>query len=67
MTTLSTSAIAATASAGRMAKRHGLLLAQRIARLGRARHNAPAAATTKNATAPMASEPLTASGPGRPG
>ena len=40
------------------AKRHGLLLAQRIARLGRARHSAPAAATTKNATAPRASEPL---------
>src|SRR6266699_3523030 len=60
VTTESTSASAAHASAGSTAKRHGLLLAQRMARLGRARHRAPAAATTKKATAPMATEPLTA-------
>ena len=60
VTTDSTSATAAQASAGSTAKRHGLLLAQRIARLGRARHSAPAAATTKKATAPMATEPLSA-------
>src|ERR1700683_1164814 len=54
VTTESTSATAAHAIAGRMAKRHGLLLAQRIARPDRARHRAPAAATTKKATAPMA-------------
>src|ERR1700749_821325 len=57
VTTDSTSATAAQASAGSTAKRHGLLLAQRIARLGRARHRAPAAATTKKATAPRATEP----------
>ena len=60
VTTESTSATAAQASAGSTANRHGLLLAQRIARLGRARHSAPAAATTKKATAPMATEPLSA-------
>src|SRR5580704_16534949 len=58
VTTESTSTRAAHASAGITAKRHGLLRAQRIARLGRARHRAPAAATTKNATAPRASDPL---------
>src|SRR6266568_1897289 len=60
VTTESTSATAAHASAGSTAKRHGLLLAQRMARLGRARHRAPTAATTKKATAPMATEPLRA-------
>src|ERR1039457_3277412 len=60
VTTESTSASAAHASAGMIAKRHGLLLAQRMARVGRARHRAPAAATTQNATTPMASEPLSA-------
>src|ERR1700751_924140 len=60
VTTESTSAMAATAIAGTMAKRHGLLLAPRMARLGWARHRAPAAATTKKATAPMARDPLRA-------
>ena len=60
VTTDSTSAMAAHAIAGTMAKRHGLLLAQRMARLGLARHRAPAAATTKKATAPMARDPLRA-------
>src|ERR1700683_4599640 len=46
VTTESTSAMAAHATAGMMAKRQGLLLAQRMARLGLARHRAPAAATT---------------------
>jgi cytochrome c biogenesis protein CcmG, thiol:disulfide interchange protein DsbE len=59
----STNTSAAQAMAGTTAKRHGLLLAQRMARLGRARHRAPAAATTKNATAPIASEPLRAPTP----
>ena len=66
VTTESTSTIAAHASAGITAKRHGLLLAQRMARLGRARHSAPAAATTKKATAPMATEPLSAPRPSPP-
>src|SRR5580658_8112337 len=52
--------MAAHAIAGTTAKRHGLLLAQRMARLGLARHRAPAAATTKKATAPMATDPLSA-------
>jgi hypothetical protein len=63
VTTESTSAMAAQASAGMTAKRHGLLLAQRMARPGLARHRAPAAATTKKATAPAASEPLSAPTP----
>src|SRR5580658_9447683 len=50
--------MAAHAIAGTTANRHGLLLAQRMARLGLARHRAPAAATTKKATAPMARDPL---------
>ena len=63
VTTEITSAMAAQASAGMTAKRHGLLLAQRMARPGLARHRAPAAATTKKATAPAASEPLSAPRP----
>ena len=63
VTTESTSAMAAQASAGMTAKRHGLLLAQRMARPGLARHRAPAAATTKKATAPAAAEPLSAPRP----
>src|SRR6266566_2335795 len=57
VTTDSTSATAAQASAGSTANRHGLLLAQRIARLGRARHSAPAAATTGMPRAAAADRP----------